>query len=369
MKRIALILIALTFSMNLAAAAPALNKRDKLRIGVIQSLSGFASEDGQTVVNALLLAEKELKAKGSNIELIIEDDQSSAKNAVAAFHKLRAQNVDAVIGGTWSYLVSALMPLAKQYKLPLINASTPIEAIEFGAFNSYGFTNALTVEKEAEPFEKFIKKSKPQNVTLVYVNNTWGVSQLVEHEKVLKQNNISNIHRVDYELFGNSDWGALLLKIKRKAPDLLVLLMNKPQIDIVLRRAREINFQPVFYGTKNVFHAYEDSNEKKMYEGVCFAYPIYLTNEENEFTQNYLSRYKEKPRIYADSSYDSLFLVERSFRLAKLKDITIPEALSDLSYVGLTGEYKRKGQLLNSANKSSLVCVQDGLLKSSNASR
>ena len=48
------------------------------RVGVIQSLSGLAAEDGKTVVQALTFAAEKIRSEPGSpgIELLIEDDQT-----------------------------------------------------------------------------------------------------------------------------------------------------------------------------------------------------------------------------------------------------------------------------------------------------
>lgn len=45
---------------------------ESLKVGVVQSLTGIASADGTTVVQALRLAANDLKNSGVSVELLIE---------------------------------------------------------------------------------------------------------------------------------------------------------------------------------------------------------------------------------------------------------------------------------------------------------
>ena len=59
-----------------------------VKIGVIQSLTGFAAEDGKTVVQSLQLAAEDINARGSyHVQLLVEDDGTQTKNTVSAFEK------------------------------------------------------------------------------------------------------------------------------------------------------------------------------------------------------------------------------------------------------------------------------------------
>jgi len=61
-----------------------------IKLGVIQSLTGAAEEDGRTIVRAVQLAADEINARGDvRVSLLIEDDATQPKNSVTSFNKLR----------------------------------------------------------------------------------------------------------------------------------------------------------------------------------------------------------------------------------------------------------------------------------------
>ena len=109
MKFIHTTLILLLLSCSCAYAESAA----KLKIGVIQSLTGMAAEDGKTVVQALELAAADIKQQtGTEVELVVEDDQTVSKNSVSAFQKLSAAVPDAIIAATWDFTTNPLLPMA-----------------------------------------------------------------------------------------------------------------------------------------------------------------------------------------------------------------------------------------------------------------
>ena len=92
-------------------------------IGVIASLSSFAANFGQAVVDGAQLAAAELATQGVHVDLKIEDDRSVNKETVSAYMRLaEAEHVDAIIGGSW--WLNAVVKRAEQTKLPLLSCET-----------------------------------------------------------------------------------------------------------------------------------------------------------------------------------------------------------------------------------------------------
>lgn len=90
-------LLLVLFWTDLSACA------ESLKVGVAQSLTGIAYEDGTTVVRALRLAASDLQKTGTSVELLIEDDATSPKKTVAAYQRLKAEGVGVIFGATWDF--------------------------------------------------------------------------------------------------------------------------------------------------------------------------------------------------------------------------------------------------------------------------
>jgi ABC-type branched-subunit amino acid transport system substrate-binding protein len=59
-----------------------------LKLGMVTSLTSFAANYGTAVLEGAQVAVEELATQNVHIELAVEDDQSSAKNAVSAYSNL-----------------------------------------------------------------------------------------------------------------------------------------------------------------------------------------------------------------------------------------------------------------------------------------
>ena len=120
----------LLFAILMLCAAPravAEPPPQKIRIGAVVSLTGYAEKNGRNWLEGAQLAIEDLNRDGIACELLVEDDQTTPVKAVTAFTKLAVvDKVQAVVGGTWDFLAEAVFPLAQRYHVPFV---TPTRGI------------------------------------------------------------------------------------------------------------------------------------------------------------------------------------------------------------------------------------------------
>ncbi|RME60294.1 MAG: amino acid ABC transporter substrate-binding protein [Candidatus Dadabacteria bacterium] len=339
---------------------------DVFRVGVIQSLTGIAAEDGKTVVQSLQLAAEHINSKYPNsIELFIEDDQSTPKNTLAAYYKLKSRKVEAIIGATWDFTTYVLIPQAAKDKIVLFNTSTLPESLNFSRSKGYLFSNAITTAEEAEPFKRFLVKYKPKSLVIVYANNLWGETQKKVYKEIAVKQNVKIEDEISSVSFEDNVWREVLPRIKSKNPSLILLLLNKNDIEIFLRRAKESSISALFFASKNAYDALSNSKQRSLYERLCFTYPYERLKRLAKFNKMYKDKFGELPRIYADNTYDALWLLYTAYKLKESsRNISLREALKLVRYKGLVGIYRYSPKTSFSIGRSSLVCVKEGKVRS-----
>lgn len=102
---------------------------DTLKIGMVQPLTGAAAESGKYQVQGAKLAVEAVNKAGGvlgkQIELIVEDDQTTNPGAVLAFSKLASDpSIIAFIGSIRSTQVQAMAPDIQKYGRPVMIGGT-----------------------------------------------------------------------------------------------------------------------------------------------------------------------------------------------------------------------------------------------------
>ena len=355
LKKLILVLVVIFILLPQSA----LSER-KLRIGVIQSTSGIAAEDGKTVVQALQLAADQLKQDNITLDLYFEDDKTSPKDTVTAYQKLKSKGVDAIIGATWDFTTNTLTSLAGRDQLVLFNTSTLPESINTDQANGFAFINAVSTYEEAGPYKDFLEAKDLKSVVIIYANNSWGETQRSVYKEIISNSGIKVIGEYSSVSFDQNEWQNLLPQIRSKKPGSILLLLNKNDLDIFLKRSRELDFKPKVFASKNAFDALRTTRNIELYEGLCFTYPYEQLSAHEEFANSYSKRFGEKPRIYADNTYDALFILARAHQISVAEKVTLKDALTMTEYSGLVGKYRYSEKSSFSLGKASLMCVKEG---------
>ncbi len=98
---------------------------EAIKIGVTQPLTGPVAASGNYVVQGAKIAESFLNDSGGilgqKVELIVEDNKSNPKEAVATAEKLIVRDKVPVLMGAWSSTYTlAVMPKLMEYGVPMV---------------------------------------------------------------------------------------------------------------------------------------------------------------------------------------------------------------------------------------------------------
>jgi branched-chain amino acid transport system substrate-binding protein len=139
-------------------------------IGQIASLTGN-NPGGKDNMAGAALAVSELNAAGGllggrRIVLALEDDRTKPDEAAAAFSRLAARRVVAVVGTSFSNASLAVIPLAEAAKIPHIStgaADTQVEPVR-----PYTFITSLTGQIVAERLLRYLGDHELRRIAVVF---------------------------------------------------------------------------------------------------------------------------------------------------------------------------------------------------------
>ena len=110
---------------------------DTIKVGVMGPLSGNVSVYGQAVVNGATLYLKQVNANGGingkQIEILTEDEQGDATQAVNCFTKMVDEGMTALIGDVTTTPTLAVVAESADYNMPMVTASATAEAVTYDA--------------------------------------------------------------------------------------------------------------------------------------------------------------------------------------------------------------------------------------------
>jgi branched-chain amino acid transport system substrate-binding protein len=376
MKRsgqLTVILIILVLLAVLAAGctqqAPAAAKPSEIKIGVIASLTGPASNVGKNMAQSAQVAADEINANGgvlikgsSNkvpVTLIVGDDESTQQGGQKAATKLITDDkVDILVGGYSSAVTSAYEQTIAEYKIPYIvtGASSPTITHRTDIDTSYIFHHCPTTDSYGEYTTTFIDQvvrpavnkklgaadSRPFRLALLYQDTAFGKGVQAAVNNTIVKNNL-NIELVSQQSFkmGESDFRTPLTAIKAAKPDAVYLAAFPNEGGPAIVQARSvIGLDTVFLNVENNDNADFYKTLGQYGEGAIiesrfspYTAPVgAVADAQTKFKNSYYAKYGTYPDMMGASTYEGVYIATQAIGNAGTTDkATVKQALVDLS--------------------------------------
>jgi branched-chain amino acid transport system substrate-binding protein len=235
----ALLLVLLTGPAGPAAA------QEKIRIGVIQPLTGPTAYDGQRVLKGIKLYADRVNREGGvldrPVELVIADNQNKPQESVSAFERLVTQDrVSAIIGCWASSNTLAVMPRLDQAKVPLVvETSTSPKVTAPGAPGLHWAFRLLTHSgMEARAHARYLTGQGFKKVGFIALNNDWGLSIIKEFGAQVRAAGAQVVGEEKYQA-GEQNFLPFLSKAKAAGADAIFINGDTQSLSLMVKQARE----------------------------------------------------------------------------------------------------------------------------------
>ncbi len=317
-------MIVLVFTLSSCGA-----KNDTVKFGVIGPLTGDYSLYGVAVKNAAELAAKEINENGGvlgkTLEIIAYDSKGDATEGVNAYNRLRDQDeIDALIGGTFSGVTLAIKELAIYDNMPVLTPTATNPDVTLNADNV--FRACYTDSYQGSVAAVFAADTlNATNVAVMYNRDdaySEGLAQAFMDKFDEKGLNYSAFE------FGadDDDYSAILTNIKNGdatngAFDAVFLPAYVAEVGKALTQARNLGLEMPFIGGDGWDGIEADYAD--VAEGSYFA-NHYAKNDPAEvvqnFVNNYVSTYGESPNALAALAYDAVYAMAKAIEDAGSTD-------------------------------------------------
>ena len=262
---------------------PAIHAADKppIKIGVILPLSGFQASYGEMYRAVFNMAVEDINkaggVNGSSIQLVVEDDQGTATQAVLLFRRLVADGVVAMLGPIAGTTWEQAAPLANSLKTPALNwtALKPKISLKPYALRLQPADDSMIPEGVAEFHKKFPNAKKI--VIAGDLKEASGASGVEEFKKAVAKQGLQLIEIVGFDT-RTTDFSPVAIKINGLAPDAVFLSafpnnatpllnelealgFNKPVLGNALLWAAGAFVQTVGASGRNVYSIGYNTNE------------------------------------------------------------------------------------------------------------
>ena len=244
MKKILFCLMAFCFLAGMAQA------QDTVKIGLMAPLTGSFASEGAEMKQVLELLAADLNAKGGllgkKVELIVDDDGSDARTAALAAQRLTTKGVVAVIGTYGSSVTEASQNIFNEARIiQVANGSTAIRLSEKNF--KYFFRTCPRDDEQGKVAVDAIVKTKAKKVAILHDNSTYAKGLADEVKAPLEKKGIKVVF-FDALTPKQSDYTAVLTKMKGANPDLVFFTGYYSEAGLLLKQAKQMNWKVPFMG-------------------------------------------------------------------------------------------------------------------------
>jgi len=356
---IVVLLIGIALIAGCTQPASTQNQPNAIKVGVIASLTGPASNVGTNMWQSAQIAANEINAnggvqlKGSTtkvpIKLIVGDDESTQAGGQKAATKLITDDkVDILVGGYSSAVTSAYEQTVGEYKVPFVvtGASSPIITHRTDLDTSYIFHHCPTTDAYGQYTTQFIDQvirptvyqkfnlpsTRPFRLALLYQDTAFGKGVQTAVNNTITQNKL-NIVLVSQQSFkmGESDFRTPLTAIKATNPDAVYLAAFPNEgAPAITQGRRDIGLNTIYLSVENNDNSqfYKDVGQYGEGSIIESRYSPYtapvgpVADAQTKFKTSYNATYGTFPDMMGASTYEGVYIAAQAVGNAGTTDKT-----------------------------------------------
>ena len=338
--RLTATLLALTAAFNAHAA-------DKVKIGMLTTLSGAGAGLGVDIRDGFELALKHLGNKMGNlpVEVLTSDDQQNPDVAKQMSERLlKKEKVDFMTGVVFSNVMLAVGPSVFAAKTHYISANAGPSQYAGAQCSPFFFNVAWQNDNLDEAVGKMVTEQGFKNVVLLAPNYPGGKDNLNGFKRTYKGKVVDEI----YTKMGQLDYGAELAQIRAAKPDAVFIFLPggmginfiKQFADAGLSKSVQL-FGPGFSADEDIIKAV-GAPMIGMRNASQWGHD--MDNPQNKrFVADFLKTHGRMPSLYASQGYDAAMLIDSAVRgvNGKLEDkAAVTKALKAANFKSVRGDFK-----------------------------
>ncbi|BBB60436.1 ABC transporter substrate-binding protein [Undibacterium sp. KW1] len=340
-------LLCLLLSSIAATNATCAFAADKVKVGMVTTLSGAGAGLGVDIRDGFSLAMKHLDNKFGNfpVEVITGDDQQNPDATKQLVDKLiKKDKVDLMTGIVFSNLMLAVGPTIFGAKVHYISANAGPSQYAGEQCNPYFFNVAWQNDSLHEAVGKQVNDKGFKNVALVAPNYPAGKDALTGFKRYYKGKVAEEI----YTKLGQLDYATELAQIRNLKPDAVYIFLPggmginfiKQFVDAGLSKNAQL-FGPGFSADEDIIKAV-GAPMLGMFNASQWGHD--MDNPQNKrFVADFQKEYGRLPSLYASQGYDAAMLMDSAVRgvKGKIEDKdALGKAIKAANFKSVRGDFK-----------------------------
>ena len=328
----------LAAALSALALSAAAASAEAVKVGMITTLSGGGAGLGIDVRDGFMLA---LKQAGSDVELIVEDDQQKPDIAVQLADKMiQSDKVDILTGIIWSNLAMAVVPSAvNQGKFYLSPNAGPSQLAGAGCHPNY-FNVAWQNDNLHEGAGAYASKAGYKNSFILAPNYPAGKDALSGYKRFFTGEYAGEV----YTQLGQTDYAAEIAQIRASGADSVFFFLPGGMGIAFMKQYAQSGVDipligPAFSFDQGILQAVGDAAL-----GVknTSQWSKDLDNAANKtFVESFQAEYGRLPSLYASQGFDTANLMLSALKAAAPSDAdAFRAALMKADFASTRGDFR-----------------------------
>lgn len=328
---------------------PEASTPEYINIGLVAPLSGGASDVGNDMKQAAVLAVEEINADGGvyveeygekiSLKLVEGDTQTSPTEGVTAVERLITnENVVVLVGGFSSGVTLAnQVPAAGKVPYIITGASSSQVTRRTEIDTSYFFHYCSTTDDYSQPIlQFFVDELKPMvaadrdlKLALIYRDDAYGKG-VIESSLAYIEDNSLPIELVAQEKYptDETDFHAYLTKIAEAKPDAVYTVgFVKDTSSVYIQGQRDVGLNTVYMAVEcnedpAFYELLGEWGDGQLLESKFAPYAADYTELMGPYKEAYLAKWGEMPGMMGADTYDGIYLAASAIERAGTLDRT-----------------------------------------------
>ena len=273
----------------------------KIRIGVLEPMTGGDSADAQAEISGIELAHELFpQALGTDVELVYADNQSDVAVCPVAAQSLVDQGVSVILGSCKSTLSLAASDVIAEAEIPAIGI-TCINPI-ITETNRYYFRVCNIESFEGDAAARFVYYGKGASEAAVLKQEGDDFAQALVDAFKARMTSCTgrefSVTVVEYPA-GTTDFTPYLFDLSTVSSGIVYFPVNAQTAANVIKQARDADYRFTWVGgsgwssIESVDPAYAASEDRYL-DGVCYVAEVNIDSVETAMSQTFKEAYAQK---------------------------------------------------------------------------
>lgn len=347
----------LVATMGLAGAAllGQAHAADSIKIAMVIPATGPLTQYGDMVKEGVATAVEQINAaggiNGKKIETTVVDDACEPKQGPVAANRVVNDKIRYVIGPVCSGAAIAAAPIYNNEGVVVITPSATSPALTEGK-NFHFIFRTIGRDDQQGPFAAsfIVARLNAQTIVVLHDKQTYGAG-VAQHVKASLEKLGANIALYDGINAGDSDYSAVITKLKTIKPDVVFFGGYSPEMGLLLRQAKEQGLQTQFMGAEGAFNQSLVEIAGPALEGMLFTYPAdFSARAENQaIVQAFEKAQRPANGAYQMPAYAAVQVLHESMKAVGTDPKKVAEYMHSNRFDTVIGPvaFDRKGDLKN----------------------